>query len=105
MAKIALRSAAYRGLGQAAAMARARGEGWDPAPITDPPGFIYPTHRHATAKLLVVLHGTMEVIAGGRRFDGRPGDALVIPGNVEHAAVVGPEGCAFLWSEQLREIG
>lgn len=78
-----------------------RKEGFDPVCITDPPGRVYPPHRHPETKLLVFLQGTMEVEVKGQKFDCKPGDKLVIPGNVEHSAVVGPEGCAFYWSEKL----
>jgi len=76
-------------------------EGFDPLPINDPPGHVYPPHRHATTKLLVFLKGSMEVEVTGQKYSCRPGDKLVIPGNFEHSAVVGPEGCLFFWSEKL----
>ena len=77
-------------------------DGWDPVLIHDPPGTVYPPHRHEAAKLLAFLSGEMDVQAGGRTYRCRAGDQLVIPGNVEHAAWVGPEGCRFFWSEQVR---
>ena len=85
-----------------AVLASLRTAGWDPIPITDPPGFVYPPHRHMAAKLLVILDGSMEVAVAGEVRHCRPGDQLVIPGEVEHAAVVGPDGCRFFWSEQIR---
>jgi len=78
-----------------------RKEGFDPLPINDSPGHVYPSHRHATTKLLVFLKGSMEVEVAGQKYSCRPGDKLVIPGNVEHSALVGPEGCLFFWSEKL----
>jgi anti-sigma factor ChrR (cupin superfamily) len=77
-------------------------EGWDPILISDPQGAIYPPHRHAAAKLLVFLSGEMRVEAGNAIYKCQPGDQLVIPGDVEHAAWVGPDGCRFFWSEQMR---
>lgn len=32
---------------------------------------------------------------------GRAGDKFIIPGNVEHSAVVGPEDCVFFGSERI----
>lgn len=79
-------------------------EGWDPALIHDPPGRQYPSHEHATAKLLVFVEGSMQVEAGGEHFACQPGDLLVIPGSTMHSAVAGPRGCTYFWSEQVREI-
>ena len=78
-----------------------REEGFDPVCISDPPGRAYEPHRHAETKLLVFLEGSMEVTVKGQRFQCKPGDKLVIPGNAEHSAVAGPEGCVFFWSEKL----
>lgn len=79
-----------------------RAEGWDPVPIGDLPGTVYPPHRHPEAKLLVFLRGSMIVETDGERIECCPGDCLVIPGNQEHAAFVGEDGCTFFWSEQRR---
>jgi mannose-6-phosphate isomerase-like protein (cupin superfamily) len=87
----------------AALLAELRADGWDPIPIADPPGFRYPPHRHAATKLLAVLTGSMTVETGGRSHALRPGDRLIVPSQQEHEALVGPEGCTFLWSEQIRE--
>ena len=76
-------------------------EGFDPVYITDPAGRVYPPHRHPETKLLIFLKGTMEVSVGDQKFDCKPGDKLIIPGNTEHSAVAGPKGCAFFWSEKL----
>lgn len=78
-----------------------RREGFEPLRISDPPGHAYPSHRHPETKLLAFLRGTMTVRVGEASFRCTPGDKVVIPGNVEHSAVVGPEGCVFFWSEKL----
>ncbi len=78
-----------------------RQEGFDPLLISDPPGHIYSTHSHPEIKLLAFLRVRMVVKVAGARFDCGPGDKLLIPGNIEHSAVVGPEGCDFYWSEKL----
>ena len=79
-----------------------RRDGWDPIPISDPPGYVYPPHSHATTKLLAILSGSMEVRVGDKTWRCLSGDQVIIPGGVEHAALVGPDGCQFFWSEQLR---
>lgn len=78
-----------------------RKEGFDPIYINDPPGHLYPLHSHPETKLLVFLRGEMKVKVKDEIYECRPGDKLIIPGNTEHPAKVGPEGCAFLWSEKL----
>ena len=76
-------------------------EGFDPLLITDPPGAKYPPHTHPETKLLAFLRGSMEVTVKGERFNCKPGDRVLIPGNTEHSALVGPDGCDFFWSEKL----
>jgi len=95
---------AFAGQDQAQVREAVRRDGWDPLLVSDPPGAVYPPHHHAEAKLLAFLAGSMEVKVGGAVYRCLPGDKLIIPGGVEHAALVGPEGCVFFWSEQLREV-
>ena len=78
-----------------------RREGFDPVCITDPPGHVYPPHRHPETKLLVFLEGGRIVKVRDQSYKCSPGDKFIIPGNVEHSAVVGPEGCVFFWSEKI----
>jgi mannose-6-phosphate isomerase-like protein (cupin superfamily) len=85
-----------------AVLDRLRRDGWDPVPITDPPGYVYPPHSHAETKLLAILSGSMEVRVAGDLYQCQAGDLMIIPGGTEHAALVGPDGCTFYWSEQLR---
>jgi quercetin dioxygenase-like cupin family protein len=81
--------------------AEIRREGFDPILIQDPPGYIYTPHRHPETKLLAFLLGEMTVHVGANAFTCGPGDKICIPGNVEHSALVGSEGCVFFWSERL----
>jgi hypothetical protein len=92
----------HSGLDPQVVLDRLRRDGWDPIPINDPAGHIYPPHSHATTKLLAILFGSMEVRMAGENYQCLPGDQVVIQGGVEHAALVGPNGCQFFWSEQLR---
>ena len=82
-------------------LAEVRKEGFHPLCITDTPGRVYEPHRHPETKLLVFLEGEMTVSVNGFSYQCRAGDRLMIPGNVEHSAIVGPRGCVFLWSERL----
>jgi len=76
-------------------------EGFHPLCIIDAPGRVYTPHSHPETKLLVFLEGEMRVCVGEESYQCQTGDRFVIPGNVEHSAVVGPKGCVFLWSERL----
>jgi len=76
-------------------------EGFNPLLISDPPGTTYPPHTHPETKLLVFLGGEMEVRVSDQSFYCYQGDRLMIPGNTEHSAIVGPKGCQFFWSERL----
>ncbi len=91
----------YRALDAREVEAEVRRQGFDPLLIQDPPGRQYPPHRHATQKLVVVLGGSMRVSVEGQTYQCRPGDSILVQGNAEHWAVVGPEGCTFFWSERL----
>jgi quercetin dioxygenase-like cupin family protein len=95
----------YQNLSESEIEAAVRREGFHPLLIADPPGTAYPPHRHPETKLLAFLRGSMELMIDGRRFDCSPGDRVIIPGDLFHAAIVGPEGCDFFWSEKLIRKG
>ncbi len=46
-----------------------RKEGFDPIYINDPPGHLYPHHRHPETKFLVFLQGGMEVEVKDQKFN------------------------------------
>ena len=91
----------YKDLPVAEIAEKVREEGFDPLRISDSPGTVYAPHTHPETKLLAFLHGTMQVTVQGQRYACTIGDKLLIPGNVEHSALVGPEGCVYFWSEKL----
>jgi quercetin dioxygenase-like cupin family protein len=91
----------YYGLSLAEIREKVVVEGFDPIRIVDPPGRVYPPHCHAETKLLAFLEGEMDVTVQGEQYHCRPGDKLLIPGNIEHAAVVSSAGCVYFWSEKL----
>ena len=78
-----------------------RKEGFDPLFIADPPGTTYPPHSHPGTKHLAFLRGKMRVHVNGKQFDCSPGDRVLIMGNQEHSALVGPDGCDYFWSEKI----
>ncbi len=91
----------YKSLNKEKIAAEVKKEGFDPIYINDPPGHFYPPHSHPETKLLAFLEGEMEVEVKDEKYECRAGDKLIIPGNAEHSARVGSDGCAFFWSEKL----
>jgi mannose-6-phosphate isomerase-like protein (cupin superfamily) len=84
-------------------LAMVHAEGWAPLLIDEPAGYTYTPHHHEEDKLIVVLEGEMAVTLGAEDIKCRPGDRLIIPGGVTHAAVMGDQGCIYFWSEQVRQ--
>lgn len=91
----------YKGLSVAEISNKVIDEGFDPIRISDPPGHVYPPHSHAETKLLAFLQGGMQVTVNGQSYRCQAGDKLMIPGNVEHSAIVGSGGCVYFWSEKI----
>lgn len=75
-------------------------EGYHPMVIHNSPGDVYPPHSHKTTKLVAILEGSMKVRVKNKWFECKEFDKLIIPGNIEHEAVVGKDGCRFFWSEK-----
>ena len=62
------------------------------------PGAIVPRHQHVNEQLGVILEGGVDLTVGAETRRLVPGGAWVIPANVPHAGVAGPEGCLLLES-------
>jgi quercetin dioxygenase-like cupin family protein len=59
------------------------------------PGDRYEQHAHAYNKLLYCTRGSIDFILGdGRALTLTPGDRMLLPAGTQHAARVGPDGCA-----------
>ena len=91
----------YAGLEEGEIALAVRQEGFEPAKIEDPPGRTYPEHSHATARLLVILQGDMDITVQGVHYSAEPGDRIFVPGNAQHKAIAGRHGCTDFWSERL----
>lgn len=64
--------------------------GWSNAP-----GDRYEKHAHAYNKLLYCTRGSIDfILADGRTLTLMPGDRMLVPAGTQHAARVGPDGCA-----------
>jgi quercetin dioxygenase-like cupin family protein len=60
------------------------------------PNAVVPLHRHPHEQLGLVLAGEITMTIDGADYLCRPNDAYVIPGDVEHGARAGREGCRVI---------
>jgi quercetin dioxygenase-like cupin family protein len=55
-----------------------------------------PMHHHVEQQIAIVLAGELTLTVGDETRVMRAGDCVVIPPNVRHGGVAGPEGCQAL---------
>ncbi|HKW60658.1 MAG TPA: cupin domain-containing protein [Candidatus Dormibacteraeota bacterium] len=60
------------------------------------PNVAVPEHHHENEQLGIVVHGTLRFTIGDESRELGPGDTYVIPSNVPHHVVAGPEGCTVI---------
>jgi quercetin dioxygenase-like cupin family protein len=60
------------------------------------PDLRMPEHRHHQEQLGVVLRGELTLTIDGDTLRRLPGDLWVIPGDLPHSVVVGPDGCTVI---------
>jgi quercetin dioxygenase-like cupin family protein len=60
------------------------------------PGATAPTHHHVEQQIAIVLSGELTFDVGDQSRVMHAGDCVVIPPNVRHGGVAGPEGCTAL---------
>ena len=60
------------------------------------PGAVVPLHQHANEEFGQVLTGSLQLQVAGEVSKLEAGEAFLIPGDVPHAAVAGPQGCVLL---------
>lgn len=60
------------------------------------PGAVVPRHHHVNEEFGQVLEGGLELEVATELKQLRVGDSFLIPGDVPHAAVAGPDGCLLL---------
>jgi uncharacterized protein YjlB len=74
---------------------RLRSEARDVYGWSNGPADRYAQHAHAYHKLLYCTRGSIDfILADGRRLTLKAGDRMLLPAGTQHAALVGPEGCA-----------
>lgn len=57
------------------------------------PGATAPAHHHVEQQIAIVVSGELTFTVGGETKVMHAGDCVVIPPDVEHGGVAGPEGC------------
>jgi unsaturated pyranuronate lyase len=55
-----------------------------------------PTHHHVEQQIAIILSGELTFTVGDESKVMHAGDCVVIPPNVRHGGVAGPEGCTAL---------
>lgn len=60
------------------------------------PNAVVPEHRHENDQIGIVLKGAITMTVDGESRTLEAGGTYVIPGNVPHSAVSGPEGCTVV---------
>lgn len=60
------------------------------------PAAVVPRHHHVNEEFGQVLSGSLELDVDGEISVLAQGDGFLIPGDVPHAAVAGPDGCVLL---------
>jgi unsaturated pyranuronate lyase len=64
--------------------------------VTFEPDAPAPMHHHVEQQIAIVLSGELHFTVGEESRVMRAGDCVVIPPNVPHGGVAGPEGCTAL---------
>lgn len=59
-------------------------------------GAVAARHQHPNEQVGLVIQGTLDFEIGGERRRLKAGDTYVIPANVSHEAIAGPEGCVLI---------
>ena len=60
------------------------------------PGAPAPPHHHVEQQIAIMVSGELTLTVGDETRVMRPGDCVVIPPNVEHGGVAGPQGCTVV---------
>ncbi|MET0770092.1 MAG: cupin domain-containing protein [Solirubrobacteraceae bacterium] len=60
------------------------------------PDAVAPAHHHDEQQIAIIFSGELTITVGAETRVMRAGDCVVIPPNVEHGVVAGPQGCQAL---------
>ncbi len=61
--------------------------------VTFEPDAPAPMHHHVEQQIAIIVAGELTFTVGGETRVMRPGDCVVIPPDVPHGGVAGPQGC------------
>ncbi len=64
--------------------------------VTFEPDAVAPVHHHSEQQIAIILSGELTFTVGRETQLMRAGDCVVIPPDVEHGGVAGPQGCQAL---------
>jgi len=67
---------------------------------SDEPNYTYSEHEHSFETLLVITKGSIWFEIGGREYNLKEGDELLVSPQTKHKAKVGPEGCWYIVGEE-----
>jgi quercetin dioxygenase-like cupin family protein len=59
-------------------------------------GAVAARHQHVNEQVGLVLQGTCDFEVGGELRQLKVGDTYLIPANIPHEAIAGPEGCVLI---------
>ena len=80
---------------------RLRKEGYESIrELSDPANIEFPEHDHAGDHVLVVIKGSIEIAAEGKKILFKAGETFYSPAKIPHSAKIGPEGCEYIVGEK-----
>ena len=68
--------------------------------VKDKPNDVYKPHFHFTDNVLVILRGRIKITKEGRTKSYKTGETVSIPKMTKHSALVGSEGCDYVFGER-----
>ncbi len=70
--------------------------------LLDPGAEPHPPHRHPDEEIMIVAHGTGQILCDGKSYDVRPGAVMYADPNVEHGIKnTGTRPIEFYWIKYL----
>jgi quercetin dioxygenase-like cupin family protein len=65
----------------------------------DAPETVHADHTHERKTTHIVLDGSMTVVMQGTSVEYRAGDRFDVPAGMVHSAMVGQDGCRYVFAE------
>ena len=77
-------------------------QGLRPQRVNDAPGSTYSGHKNSDDILMAFVAGSAQVRVGDQVYECEAGDRVLIDGQTEHSADVGPQGVTYLMTQVPR---